>query len=151
MWNKLVPAYVWSQPKKKRKKKAYVSNEMVRMGAFNIASSALCNEIVANEIVWIGSSAFELLFWWMPHAILHVCGPCKRHAKCNELLIGIWGFLTFTHGFSTFHEECINPKNFVHIFDLATLTPYTNTGFWHIFTCAHCFFGKTFFIATNKH
>jgi hypothetical protein len=50
-----VPAYVWTQPKK-TKNKAYLSNEIVRMGAFNIASWGLCNEIVANEIVWIGGA-----------------------------------------------------------------------------------------------
>lgn len=50
-------------PQQQQKKEAYVSNEILRMGAFNIASWGLCNQIVANEIVWIGG-AFELLFWW---------------------------------------------------------------------------------------
>lgn len=50
----------------------------------------------------------------------------------------------------SFHEECINPKNFVHIFHLATLTPYTNTGVLaHLHLCS-LFFGKTFFIARKR-
>jgi hypothetical protein len=52
MWNKLVCACLCLNPtQKKTKNKAYLSNEIVRMGAFNIASWGLCNEIVANEIV----------------------------------------------------------------------------------------------------
>jgi hypothetical protein len=39
-----------------------LSNEIVRMGAFNIASWGLCNEIVANEIVWIGGGALNYYF-----------------------------------------------------------------------------------------
>jgi len=89
---------------------------------YSLVLKSFLNRLICFESFLDKLSLLKYCMYFAWVSMSFVYDPCKRYAKCKELVTGIWGFVTHTS--LILNEKCTNPNIYVNIFNLTASYSY---------------------------